>query len=98
MRTLMSLSCSARGSLQVSSSTSRRRFPRRSARPCRLTYLDRLMKYRLVLEDGGTVRMRTDCHPFRDFSLTQLNLAGYQLEWETDDVRVDVSRRALERL
>lgn len=45
------------------------------------------MKYRLVLEDGGTVRMRTDSTPFRDFSLTQLNLAGYQLEWETDDVR-----------
>ena len=44
------------------------------------------MKY-LVLEDGGTVRMRTDSTPFRDFSLTQLDLAGYQLEWETDDVR-----------
>lgn len=62
-------------------------FPKKKRAPRRLTYLDRLMKYRLVLEDGGTVRMRTDSTPFRDFSLTQLNLAGYQLEWETDDVR-----------
>ena len=33
------------------------------------------------------VRMRTDSTPFRDFSLTQLELAGYKIEWETDDVR-----------
>ncbi|WP_417056466.1 tRNA (guanine(46)-N(7))-methyltransferase TrmB [Ellagibacter isourolithinifaciens] len=62
-------------------------FPKKKRAPRRLTYLDRLMKYRLVLEEGGTVRMRTDSTPFRDFSLTQLDLAGYQLEWETDDVR-----------
>ena len=52
-------------------------FPKKKRAPRRLTYLDRLMKYRLVLEDGGTVRMRTDSTPFRDFSLTQLELAGY---------------------
>ena len=62
-------------------------FPKKKRASRRLTYLDRLMKYRRVLEEGGTVRMRTDSTPFRDFSLTQLNLAGYQLEWETDDVR-----------
>ena len=62
-------------------------FPKKKRAPRRLTYLDRLMKYRLVLEDGGTVRMRTDSTPFRDFSLTQLELAGYKIEWETDDVR-----------
>lgn len=53
----------------------------------RLTYLDRLMSYRTILAPGATVRLRTDSLPFRDFSLTQLELAGYRLLWSTDDVR-----------
>ncbi len=53
----------------------------------RLTYLDRLMSYRTILAPGATVRLRTDSLPFRDFSLTQLELAGYRLLWNTDDVR-----------
>lgn len=52
----------------------------------RLTYLDRLMSYRTILAPGATVRLRTDSLPFRDFSLTQLELAGYRLLWNTDDV------------
>ena len=31
--------------------------------------------------------MRTDSFPLRDFSLTQLELAGYDLKWKSDDVR-----------
>lgn len=53
----------------------------------RLTYLNRLMSYRMILAPGATVRLRTDSLPFRDFSLTQLELAGYRLLWNTDDVR-----------
>lgn len=53
----------------------------------RLTYLDRLMAYRTILAPGASVRLRTDSLPFRDFSLTQLELAGYRLLWNTDDVR-----------
>ncbi len=53
----------------------------------RLTYLDRLMTYRTILAPGASVRLRTDSLPFRDFSLTQLELAGYELKWNSDDVR-----------
>ena len=53
----------------------------------RLTYLDRLMAYREILAPEAPIRLRTDSMPFRDFSLTQLELAGYDLRWNTDDVR-----------
>lgn len=53
----------------------------------RLTYLDRLMAYREILAPEASIRLRTDSMPFRDFSLTQLELAGYDLRWNTDDVR-----------
>ena len=31
--------------------------------------------------------MRTDSQPLRDFTLTQLELAGYEVTWRSDDVR-----------
>ena len=62
-------------------------FPKKKKAPLRLTYLDRLMAYRAILAPGAGVRLRTDSLPFRDFSLTQLKLAGYELRWNTDDVR-----------
>lgn len=62
-------------------------FPKKKKAPLRLTYVDRLMAYRAVLAQGGMVRLRTDSQPLRDFSLTQLELAGYDLRWSTDDVR-----------
>lgn len=62
-------------------------FPKKKKAHLRLTYLDRLMAYRSFLAPGATVRLRTDSAPFRDFSLTQLELAGYELQWVADDVR-----------
>ena len=62
-------------------------FPKKKKAHLRLTYLDRLMAYRAILAPGASVRLRTDSLPFRDFSLTQLELAGYELRWNTDDVR-----------
>lgn len=62
-------------------------FPKKKKAPLRLTYVDRLIAYRAVLAEGGMVRLRTDSQPLRDFSLTQLELAGYDLRWSTDDVR-----------
>ena len=62
-------------------------FPKKKKAPLRLTYLDRLMAYRAILAPGAGVRLRTDSLPFRDFSLTQLELAGYELRWNADDVR-----------
>lgn len=62
-------------------------FPRTRRAKLRLTYLDRLMDYRHVLAPGGVVRLKTDSQPLRDFTLTQLDLAGYKVLWQTDDCR-----------
>ena len=62
-------------------------FPKKKKAPYRLTYMDRLMSYRPLLAEGAGIRLRTDSMPLRDFSLTQLGLAGYELQWNTDDVR-----------
>lgn len=62
-------------------------FPKKKKAPLRLTYADRLMAYRALLAPGAPVRLRTDSQPFRDFSLTQLEIAGYELQWSSDEVR-----------
>ena len=62
-------------------------FPKKKKAHLRLTHLDRLMAYRSILAPGASVRLRTDSLPFRDFSLTQIELTGYNLLWDTDDVR-----------
>ena len=62
-------------------------FPKKKKAHLRLTHLDRLMAYREILAPGASVRLRTDSLPFRDFSLTQIGLAGYDLLWKADDVR-----------
>lgn len=62
-------------------------YPNKKRAPLRLTYLDRLLTYRAILAPGATIRLRTDSLPLRDFSLTQLELAGYNLIWNSDDVR-----------
>ena len=45
------------------------------------------MAYRPLLAKGASLRLRTDSMPMHEFSLTQLELAGYELMWNTDDVR-----------
>lgn len=62
-------------------------FPRKRDADKRLVSLERLMDYREILVEGGEVRMRTDSQPLRDFTLTQLPLAGYELLWSSDDAR-----------
>lgn len=62
-------------------------FPKKKRAHLRLTYLDRLITYRKILKPDASIRLRTDSFPLRDFSLTQLKLAGYTLKWQSDDVR-----------
>lgn len=62
-------------------------FPKKKRAHLRLTYLDRLLTYREILASNASIRLRTDSFPLRDFSLTQLELAGYELKWNSDDVR-----------
>lgn len=62
-------------------------FPKKKRAHLRLTYLDRLLAYREILAPNASIRLRTDSFPLRDFSLAQLELAGYELKWNSDDVR-----------
>lgn len=55
----------------------------------RLTYAERLVEYRSLLDKGGRVLMKTDSQPFFDWSLGQFELAGYRIEWKTDDAHRD---------
>ena len=64
-------------------------FPKKKKAHLRLTYLDRLMGYRPLLGRGAGIRLRTDSQPLRDFILTQLELAGYEVTWRSDDVRAE---------
>lgn len=62
-------------------------FPRKKEATRRLTHADRLMGYRDALAEGGTVRLKTDSLPLHAFSLTQVEAAGYELLWSSDDTR-----------
>ena len=62
-------------------------FPRKKEAHRRLVALERLLEYRRVLAPGATLRLRTDSQPLRDFALTQLDLAGYNVVWSSDDER-----------
>ncbi len=62
-------------------------YPRKREANKRLVALERLLEYREVLRAGGTVRLRTDSQPLRDFTLTQLRIAGYDVVWQSDDAR-----------
>lgn len=62
-------------------------FPRKKEAAKRLTHADHLADYRRVLAPDGTVRLKTDSLPLHAFSLTQVEAAGYELLWSTDDTR-----------
>ena len=64
-------------------------YPRKKDASKRLVILERLLEYRVALATGGTVRLRTDSQPLRDFALTQFALAGYNVVWSSDDERRD---------
>lgn len=65
-------------------------YPRKKDAEKRLVLLDRLVEYRRVLAPHGTVRLRTDSQPLRDFALTQFELAGYDIVWSSDDERAQM--------
>ena len=59
-------------------------FPRKKEADKRLTIIDRLLDYRKVLAKGGVLRFKTDSYPLWRFTLTQLELARYQLLWDSE--------------
>ena len=64
-------------------------FPRIRQAKMRLTDAERLMQYRNVLTKEGVVRLKTDSQPLFDFSLEQVEVAGYNFIWKTRDAQTD---------
>lgn len=62
-------------------------YPRKKESGRRLIILERLLEYRRILAPDGEVVLKTDSQPLRDFALTQFELAGYDVTWQTDDAR-----------
>lgn len=65
-------------------------FPRKKEALNRITDSRRLMAYRTFLGESGTFHVKTDSQPFFDWTLEQLELAGYQLKWVTRDLQRNV--------
>lgn len=55
----------------------------------RLVYVDTLASFRSLLAANGTVTLRTDSKPLRDYALGQFDSAGYTSLWVSDDVRAE---------
>lgn len=64
-------------------------YPKRHFARRRTTTVDNLLVYRRLLARGGTLTLRTDSQPLRDYTLTQLAAAGYRIVWTSGDVRAE---------
>lgn len=68
--------------------------PRAKYAPLRLTHAKRLMEYRRILSEGGRLELKTDSQPFFDWTLRQLEYAGYDVTWNTRDLHGDAEHGA----
>lgn len=64
-------------------------YPKRHFAQRRTVTVDHLLVYRRLLSQDGTVTLRTDSQPLRDYALTQLDAAGYHTLWVSNDVRAE---------
>lgn len=68
-------------------------FPRKKVAHKRVVNYERLLDYRNVLRPDGIVQLRTDSQPLRDFTLTQLEIAGYHVIANAEDAHEDPAFR-----
>ena len=66
-------------------------FPKKKYAAKRLTYLDHLLRYRLLLKEDGMLDLRTDNVLYWEFSLGQLEIANYNIVQRTDDLHADAA-------
>lgn len=62
-------------------------FPRKKEAASRVTSSARLMEYRDLLAPDGRIQLKTDSQPLFDFTLEQLDRAGYEVVQMTRDMR-----------
>ena len=60
--------------------------PKAKHAPLRLTYFQRLVEYKNILNPSGHIAFKTDSQPFFDWSLTQFKAANYKIENLTRDL------------
>ncbi len=61
-------------------------FPRKKEAAKRVTNAERLMEYRQVLAEDGRIQLKTDSQPLFDFTLEQIELAGFDVVEMTRDL------------
>lgn len=61
-------------------------FPKRKYAQRRLSHLDHLLRYRTLVGEEGLVEFRTDNLLYAEFSLVQMEIAGYTILRRTDDL------------
>lgn len=61
-------------------------YPPKKMASRRLTHIEHLERYRTLLGEDGIVELRTDNMPYWKWTLTELEIAGYHINWQTEDL------------
>lgn len=61
-------------------------YPPKKMAARRLTHIEHLVRYRTLLGDDGIVELRTDNMPYWKWTLVELEIAGYHIDWQTEDL------------
>ncbi len=61
-------------------------FPRKKEAAKRVANAERLMEYRTALAEDGHIQLKTDSQPFFDYTIEQMDLAGFEIIRMTRDL------------
>ena len=61
-------------------------YPPKKMASRRLTHIDHLSRYRTVLGENGRIELRTDNMPYWKWSLEELRIADYRIDWRCEDL------------
>ncbi len=61
-------------------------YPPKKMAARRLTHIDHLRRYRTILGENGRIELRTDNMPYWKWSLEELRIAGYRIDWQCEDL------------
>ncbi|MDO4853919.1 MAG: tRNA (guanosine(46)-N7)-methyltransferase TrmB [Coriobacteriia bacterium] len=61
-------------------------YPPKKMAARRLTHIDHLSRYRTILGETGRIELRTDNMPYWKWSLEELRIAGYHIDWRCEDL------------
>ena len=61
-------------------------YPPKKMAAKRLTHIDHLSRYRTIVGESGRIELRTDNMPYWKWSLEELRIAGYHIDWQCEDL------------